>query len=43
MWRDLERYTRGGDTRGEERNEARLRTGAREEENHEEREKWDTS
>ena len=39
MWRDFERYARGGDTRGEGKNEVRLRTVR---ENHEERKKWDT-
>ena len=39
VWRDFEWYARGGDTRGEEKNEVRLRPVR---ENHEERKKWDT-
>ena len=39
MWCNFERYARGGDTRGEGKNEVRLRTVR---ENHEERKKWDT-
>ena len=39
VWCNFERYARGGDTRGEGKNEVRLRTVR---ENHEERKKWDT-